>query len=97
MLKRSFFIFIVLLAFWILLIVSEVKFGLMQLMQTLFFISLPAAWGAFFWANLTTPSPLNQKNSALRKVIVTSIIWLIAVFLGIVLSVNFKLMIGGNL
>ena len=95
--QRNLLIFIGLLTFWCLLIFFEVKSIASGLLKPFFILSLFVSWCGFFWANAKNRIMASHANATLQRILISSIFWVVAVLLAIVIAVNLKFMLGGAL
>jgi len=95
--QRSFLVFFGLLVFWCLLVFLERKSLATGLLKPVFFGSLVVAWSGFYWASAKTEASILRSNTKIRRLLVSSGLWVVSVFVALVLAVNFKFMLGGTL
>lgn len=84
------------LALWALLVIIEVKGGLLWLLAPIFFLSLPCVFIGFYVASFRTFFGWSDHAAAFAT-LTSALMSPMFIVVGVTLITNFKLMIGGHL
>ena len=94
---RNIIVIVLWWALWLCLVYWEVRRGVSPFQQGIYYVSIPLAFFAVWWANHSLFGEVEVGRRIWLVVGVSALIWLTGVFLGIVLGVNFKFAIGGRI
>ena len=97
-LEKSVLVGFVFVFFWLLLIYIEILYGFIDLLKLLYFVFIFGLYGILIRTNVKhfQKSP-NALTNALKYMLAPIVVGSIYVFIGVILGVNFKFLLGGSM